>query len=123
MSANRLCGLDPYCDGPYTAEGIKAIASAISVSASLTSINISRNMFGDEGAKHLASAISVSASLTSIDLSWNKIGYEGAKHVAKGISVSASLTSIDLCHNGLGSNAKAELRYAVRNRAGFQLDL
>ena len=71
LSNNQLCGLDFRSRGTYKTEGVKAIASAISVSASLTSIDLSDNWLGDKGAKHIAEGIAVSASLTSIDLSGN----------------------------------------------------
>ena len=38
LGRNELCGLDDHGDGTYTAEGIIAISSAISVSKSLTEI-------------------------------------------------------------------------------------
>ena len=43
VSYNQLCGLDWQGNGTYTAEGIKAIASAISVSASLTAADLRWN--------------------------------------------------------------------------------
>ena len=62
LSDNSLCGLterlgDLAPFGAYNDEGIKAIASAISVSASLTSINLENNNIGPEGAKAIASEI------------------------------------------------------------------
>ena len=55
-----------YGCGIYTVEGIKAIASAISGSASLTSIDLSYNRLGPEGGKCVAEGIAVSASLTEV---------------------------------------------------------
>ena len=65
---NQLCGVNEYGYGydTYTTEGIQAIASAISVSASLTSINLERNHIRSKGAEHIAKGISVSASLTKV---------------------------------------------------------
>ena len=50
----------------FDADDAQAVADYISVSASLTSIDLSMNRFCDEGAKHIAKAISVSASLTQV---------------------------------------------------------
>ena len=66
LSENALCGIDRYGDGTYTAHGIKAIAESISVSPSLTSINLALNDLGSEGAKALAPAIRDSPSLTQV---------------------------------------------------------
>ena len=94
LSDNVLCGINKYGQGNYNADGIKAIAQAISVSASLTSIDVSVNGLGDEGAKHITKGIAVSASLTSIDLYRISIGPAGAKYMADAIASSASLTKV-----------------------------
>ena len=47
LSSNQLCGLNWKGEGTYTAEGIKALTDAVSVSASLTSLNLSSNNLGD----------------------------------------------------------------------------
>ena len=39
LSHNQLCGIDQRGRGTYTAEGIKAFANAVSVSASLTEVS------------------------------------------------------------------------------------
>ena len=80
-------------------DGAQAVAEYISVSASLTNINLNSNDIGSVGAEHIAKAIAVSASLTSIDLNDNEIGAVGAEHIAQAISFSASLTSVNLLRN------------------------
>ena len=52
LSDNQLCGMDDEGEGTYTAEGITALADAVSVSASLTSVNVSYNRL-DEREKQL----------------------------------------------------------------------
>ena len=59
LANNQLCGLDANGDGTYTAEGIKTIASAISISASLTRIDLRNNQLGYQGAMHIAKSIAV----------------------------------------------------------------
>ena len=52
LAGNNLCGIhtDPYghAHGTYTAEGIKAIADSIAVTASLTSIDLQRNHLAEQ---------------------------------------------------------------------------
>ena len=48
LAENRLCGLDILANGTYTAEGIKAIAAALRVNASLTSLDLASNNLGGE---------------------------------------------------------------------------
>ena len=67
------------------------------------------NKLGPEGAWHIARGISVSKSLTSIDLYANAIGTIAAKFLADGISVNASLKSIDIGYNDIGKTMTIQL--------------
>ena len=85
LSENRLCGVWQtfgQLNGTYTAEGINAIADALLVTGSLTSIDLALNRLGVESAKALAPAITASGSLTSVNLYGNHLGAEGAKALA-----------------------------------------
>ena len=124
MEGSQLCGLDEHGQGTYTAVGIKAIASAIAVSPSLTECDLRNNDLGDVGwcavfeallrfprnkisnweldnqgisstiAMSLGNYMANSASLTSIDLFGNYIDDEGAKYISEGIAGSSSLTAL-----------------------------
>ena len=85
-----------------TIEGPNAIATAIRISTSLTSIDLSCNYIGPDGGKAIGDATYDSASLTSIDLCDNFIGNKGAKHITE--NVRTSLTSIDLACNEICGN-------------------
>ena len=56
LSGNALCGIK-YGRGTYTAEGIKAIADALRVSASMTHLDVRVNSMGEEGKTVLRKAI------------------------------------------------------------------
>ena len=64
LSNTALCGIK-YGEGTYTAEGIKALAGAISA-GSLTSLDLSRNYVGPELGIAMAEALRVNASLTNL---------------------------------------------------------
>jgi hypothetical protein len=50
LSRNQLCGINEYCQGTYTAEGITAIADALRVNGALTECNLQYNPWiGAEG--------------------------------------------------------------------------
>ena len=49
LAANQLCGLDWRGEGTYTSEGIKAVAGALKVNGSLTSLDVRYNQLGEEG--------------------------------------------------------------------------
>jgi len=78
LSINELCGLDRDGDGTYTAEGITAIADALRVNGTLTSLDLSSNQlcglshFGSgtytaEGITAIADALRVNGALTKIE--------------------------------------------------------
>ena len=75
--------------------GVKALADAISVSKSLTSIDLSWNHGGPEFGIEIAKGLAVSnKSLTSVNLYSNDLGAEGGKAIAEAITISKSLTTI-----------------------------
>ena len=83
--------------------GIKAIAEAIRVTASITSVgtdglNLKDNRLGNEGWGAIFAAVCGSriSKITSIDASGERIGPEGAKLIGQALrnSVNASLTSV-----------------------------
>ena len=57
LSQNQLCGVDLLGNGTYTAEGVKAIADALGVNASLTRCNILRNKMDVASAMLLVDAV------------------------------------------------------------------
>ena len=58
LSGNSLCGINPYTGkGTYNAEGIKALAGALGVCASLTSCNILKNRMDVAAAKLLVEVV------------------------------------------------------------------
>ena len=82
-------------------DGIKAIADAIRVMASITfigkdSLNLKDNSLGNEGWGAIFAAVCDSriSKITSIDASGERIGPEGAKLIGQALrhSVNASLT-------------------------------
>ena len=66
LKGNQLCGVNYKGEGTYDASGIKAIADALRVNASLTSLRLDENSLGPEGAKALAPALAANASLTEV---------------------------------------------------------
>ena len=97
LSLNQLCGINPYTgEGTYTAKGITAIADALKVTASLTSLNLAGNTlcgvdhygqgtYSAEGIKAIADALRVCASLTQLDVRWNEMGEEGTAVLRKAV--------------------------------------
>jgi Ran GTPase-activating protein (RanGAP) involved in mRNA processing and transport len=114
LSNNYICGIywsptNPNVEGTYTDDGIRAIASAIRDSPSLTFINLSGNIppGSDKGsafAEALVDGGAFKGSLTSIDLSFNSLekgSTDGITAIAGALFASSSLTSIDLVQNDL----------------------
>ena len=88
-------------------DGAKAVADYVSISAVLTSINLSSNqlcgfnwndegIYTAEGITAIADALHVNSALTELNLSLNRIGAEGAKPLADALCVNSSLTEVRL---------------------------
>ena len=126
LARNQLCGLNQFGRGIYTTEGIEAIADALHVNASLTSIDLRQNYLGDEGWGAILAGIcsNKDSKITSTDASGEEISRVGAKLIAEALrtSVTASLTKLDVSLNSsMGEEGKAALRKAVERRSGFEL--
>ena len=104
LSRNQLCGIDEYGGGTFTAEGITAIADALNVTASITSIgegglDLRGNTIGGAGCAAIIAAVcsNKDSKIHSINFSdaWS-IGPEDAKVIGEALrtSVTASLTSV-----------------------------
>ena len=98
LSNNRLCGIwfDGWWRGTYTAEGINAIADALRVSGSITSLNLKYNKLGDEGWCAVFDALrdNPQNKINEWDLVDQGINPKIAKSLAAYVAVSGSLTTI-----------------------------
>ena len=88
LAYNLLCGVDQNGRGTYTAEGITAIADALRVNSSLTSLDLENNQlcgvaeFGRgtyyaEGITAIGDALRVNGVLTKCKLNKNQLGVTG----------------------------------------------
>ena len=103
LSESALCGIGRWGGGTYTADGIKAIAESISVSSSVTSIDVGNNNIGKAASLELLAAMK-GKNMVTIGMAGCSLGVEGSKVVAEMISVMASLTSINLSYNNLAAD-------------------
>ena len=121
-------------------KGATALASAIAVMPSLTSLSAASNGIVGDGAQQLASAVLAKPnidifsgiplkelradSLTTLDLSGRGLGVPEAIVLADLLrSVCASLTKLDGRANLMGEEGKAALRKAAEGRSGIELML
>ena len=71
----------------------------------------------------IASDLTVTHTLTSIDLHGNELGAEGGKALAGALAGNTTLTKIYLEYNDMGNDAKKALREASRSRKGLELEM
>ena len=98
LSRNNIGG---YWDGSKvvsTPEGPKAIADALRVSTSVTSLLLEYNSLGDEGVTAICEAVQSNkeTKLASLDIQYTGVGPAGAKSVAAMVAVIPSITQV--CH-------------------------
>ena len=103
LSVNVLCGVN-YGQGTYTAEGITAIADALRVNASLTSVSLLANKFDNSTVEMLLKLKEGKPTLTTLCgltpdqekayfAGWG-LTLQDVKLLAPEIAVHASLTSV-----------------------------
>ena len=93
LANNQLCGINWRGDGTYNADGIKAIAKAISVTTSITSIDVGYNHIGQAASLELLVAMK-GKNMVTIGMAGCSLGVDGSKVVAEMISVMPSVTSV-----------------------------
>jgi Ran GTPase-activating protein (RanGAP) involved in mRNA processing and transport len=123
--------------------GVKAIAEALKVKTSLTSLDLGFNNIGDDGAKVIAEALKVNTSLTSLILGSrndantalyaytygenfesNNIGVKGAIAIADMLCINRSLKSLHLTDNIIGAEGASAIAEALMvNTSLTELDL
>ena len=104
-----LCGVNEYGNGEYTVEGIQALADALRVTASLTSVSLLRNGFDTEAAAMLLKVKEDHPKLKTLcgfsheekELDLNgfyktKLGAGDAMLIAPELGVMASITEVCL---------------------------
>eukprot|EP00936_MAST-01D_sp_MAST-1D-sp1_P001921 g1921.t1 len=120
----------------YFQHGIQAIAEALKINRSLTSLNLKDNENGAGGAKAIAHALQQSAlrfltinveldieqlkTSTSIDLSSKGLRYEEAIIVAKCIEFNTSLKSADFGCNDMGEKGTVALSEALKSNSTLE---
>ena len=82
-------------------------------SASLATLSLSFNVFGDSGAQALGAALAANSTLTSLNLSSGWITAAGAAHLAGGVGKSASLATLILCSYKIGDSGAQALGAAL----------
>ena len=98
------------------ATGATAIANALKVNSSLTSLNLTGNNYigGATGATAIADALKVNSSLTGLSLNSTFIGDTGAIAIADALKVNSSLTGLSLEYNSIRSSGGTAIADALK---------
>ena len=97
-------------------EGATALAEALKVNTTLTTLNISYNNIDDEGATALAAALGKDGNktLTTLNITYNNIGDEGATALAEALKENKTLTTLDISGNDIGVEGATALAAALK---------
>jgi len=112
-------------------DGAKAVADYISVSASISSVNVLSNKLDEDSAElllrvkaekpHLRTLCGLTHEETKLDLSGKGLGPADGKLLAPEISVSASVTHIDVRYNSIVGDGASELSAAVLSSTNIEV--
>jgi hypothetical protein len=143
LSGNCLCGVreedvNGRQHGEYASEGIKAIADALRVNGTLTSLDLSNNALcglvfdinggvgevsgtnSDEGITAIAEALHVNGGLTKMSLAKNKLGEKGTRAICEALKQNKTLKQLDISGSNIGESAGAK-HVAKMLRVNFAL--
>jgi hypothetical protein len=94
--------------------GIKAIAAALKVNTTFTSINMHWNNFGAVGAKEIATVLKNNAAINSVSFYACDIGDDGAIAIADALKVNCAVKYLDLQGNVIGAKGAEALANALK---------
>ncbi|CAE7832700.1 NLRC3 [Symbiodinium sp. KB8] len=130
LQSNKVIKKIILCHNPIRDEGTEALAEALKVNESVTSIDFSAKIT-DDGARALAEVLRVNKSLVHMDMSQcaqdpydslsrinmmsNKMGSEGAKAFAALLKTNPSVTEINLACNHIDDEGAEALAEGLRD--------
>ncbi len=94
--------------------GARAIAKALGINNTITSVDLGENNIGSAGAVAIAKALEFNNTITSVDLGSNEIGDEGAVAIAKALEFNNTITSVDLGGNSIGDEGAVAIAEALK---------
>ncbi len=123
LSCNRLCGVDEYGEGTYTAKGITAIADALRVNGGLTELNIAHNSIMDDGITAICNAVQSykESKLAKLNVAANNISQIGATAVAAMVAVTGALTELNIAANSIKDDGITAICNAVQGNKESKL--
>ncbi|KAG0341474.1 hypothetical protein BG000_008974, partial [Podila horticola] len=90
--------------------GAQALAEALKINLTLTTLNFWNNSIGDNGARALAKALKTNSTLTTLNLAGNSIGDIGALELSEALRTNSTLTTLELQNNPIGDGGARLLR-------------
>jgi Ran GTPase-activating protein (RanGAP) involved in mRNA processing and transport len=93
----------------FSAEDVEALADALKVNKTLTTLDLSFNKINAKGAEALADALKVNKTLTKLRLAGNKIDAKGAEALADALEINQTLTKLDVSFSNFGAGGAVAL--------------
>ena len=97
------------------AKGAQAVASALRINKTLTTLNLGDNDIGDVGAEALASRLRGNTTLTTLEIQDNEISIDGAEALVRALRGNTTLTTLDLCENDFELDDVSSLNTALQD--------
>jgi hypothetical protein len=96
-----------------------ALAEILRLNTTLESLNLRENGLGEGGGRALAEALRLTTTLASLNLYYNGLGEGGGRALAEALRLNAMLTSLNLGANDLRVEVRAALRQRVQVRSAI----
>ena len=99
--------------------GAAALADALQINTTLTTLHLNGNNIGAKGAVALAEALLGNTTLTTLDLYLNSIGSEGAVALSEALLGNTTLRTLLLGRNDIGAECAVALAKALLGNAAL----
>lgn len=96
------------------AVGFVEISAAIAKSSSLTNLNLSRTHLDAEAGNAIAEALKLNTTITSLDVGYNLLGEEATLEIIRVARQHDQMVSLGLANCALGSNTAKEIAEYVQ---------
>ncbi|CAF1411471.1 unnamed protein product, partial [Adineta steineri] len=87
----------------------------------LTTLNLSDNLFGNKGTLYLSNVLQSSTALTTLWINNNHIGIEGAQYLSNALKTNTTLMILFLHNNHIQSQGAQYLSDALQNNKEFKI--
>ncbi len=120
-TATRLEKLNLSCNNLSSGGGAAQLGSLLSISRTLTHVNVTQNTLNGKDVAAIASGLAANSSLRVLVMSGCSVTRAGAAALARAVATHASLELLDVTNNKVGDKGARAFAAALRTNASLRV--